>query len=163
MVFQIGNIPVNSFKKGHKPSNGFKKGNKPHNKGKKGFCPQSSRFEGHKHTEEAKVKMLEASTKHGFCRVGKTHPIYRAWWNMKNRCYNPKYRNFEYWGGRGIVVCDRWKDSFENFVEDMLPSWGKGLSLDRYPNNDGNYESTNCRWATRKEQADNKRNNIIPN
>jgi len=79
---------------------------------------------------------------------------YRAWANMMNRCYNPAYRNYRYWGGRGIKVCDRWHD-FEAFVADM----GKpppDRSLDRI-DNASDYALENCRWATRSEQRRNQR------
>lgn len=83
---------------------------------------------------------------------------YRAWANMKTRCSNPKCQNFADYGGRGIVVCDRWK-SFDNFLLDMGEK-PDGLTLDRI-DNDGNYEPDNCRWATRSRQANNRRGNHI--
>lgn len=85
----------------------------------------------------------------------RTHRIWRA---MLTRCNNPKTKSFINYGGRGIKVCDRWANSFENFFEDMGEA-PADKSIDRYPNNDGNYEPGNCRWATAKEQARNSRHN----
>ena len=82
-------------------------------------------------------------------------PEYLCWWNMINRCENPRARNFKYYGGRGIAVCDRWH-KFENFFTDMGKRPSKGLSIDRI-DNDGNYTPTNCRWATKSEQRKNSR------
>jgi len=79
-----------------------------------------------------------------------------AWRNMKRRCLNPNDRAFQNYGGRGITVCCEWQASFDKFLEDMGPRPGPGFSLDRI-DNDGNYEPGNCRWATWKEQAENKR------
>lgn len=77
---------------------------------------------------------------------------------MKQRCYNPKKPCFLRYGGRGITVCSRWLESFENFLADMGPR-PVGTSLDRI-NNGGNYEPGNCRWATAKEQQRNTRYNV---
>lgn len=79
---------------------------------------------------------------------------YRAWRAMNNRC-KPNYHAYKDYGGRGITVCERWSNSFENFLEDMGPR-PENHSLDRIEN-DGNYEPSNCRWATIKEQQNNRR------
>lgn len=83
-------------------------------------------------------------------------PEYRTWAAMLQRCYNPKSARYLEWGGRGITVCDRWKNSFENFLADMGKKPTFDHSIDR-ENNDGNYEPGNCRWATRSQQQLNKR------
>jgi len=89
----------------------------------------------------------------------KTHGMrysrpYRIWRNMRSRCENPRFHKYPRYGGRGIMVCGRWL-RFENFWEDMKKGYSDDLSIDRI-NNDGNYEPGNCRWATAKEQANNK-------
>ena len=76
---------------------------------------------------------------------------------MKQRCYNPNSKFYKNYGGRGIKICDRWLESFDNFLQDMGRKPTPDLQLDRI-DNDGNYEPSNCRWATREQQAQNKRN-----
>lgn len=84
---------------------------------------------------------------------------YYSWQNMIDRCYKPTARGYKDYGGRGIIVCERWRSSFANFVADMgrRPD---GMTLDR-TNTDANYAPENCRWATRTEQANNRRTNRI--
>ena len=83
------------------------------------------------------------------------HSLYASYNQMKSRCYNPNRKKYKDYGGRGIKVCDRWLNSFENFLQDMGER-PKGKTLDRI-NNDGNYEPNNCRWATIVEQRINQR------
>lgn len=90
----------------------------------------------------------------------KTHgmtesPEYLSWKGMIQRCTNPKHTSYEYYGARGITICQRWRDSFEAFLVDM-GSRPEGKTLDRI-DNDGNYEPGNCRWATASEQNSNQR------
>ena len=82
-------------------------------------------------------------------------PEWISWSKMKDRCYNKKSDRYPYYGGRGIKVCKAWRESFEKFYNDMGPRH-TGTSLDRI-NNSGNYDPKNCRWATKSEQALNRR------
>ena len=93
---------------------------------------------------------------HGDSRIGHKTRLYRIWGNMKARCYTPSYTRFENWGGRGIKVCDEWHD-FKNFRDWALSNgYNDALSIDRI-DNDGDYEPSNCKWSTNKEQTRNAR------
>lgn len=87
-----------------------------------------------------------------------TNPTYSKYQAMKQRCANPKHKDWGNYGGRGITVCERWANSFEAFLEDMGES-PEGMSIDRR-NVDGNYEPGNCKWSTKLEQANNTRRNV---
>jgi hypothetical protein len=87
-------------------------------------------------------------------------PEYRAWIGMKQRCYNQKFSKYHLYGGKGITVCDRWLESFENFYEDMGDRPKDKTSLDRI-NSDLGYSKENCRWATDIEQSNNTNRNVF--
>ena len=93
----------------------------------------------------------EVITKHNL----RNHYLYPTYNTMKQRCYNPNRRDYYLYGGRGITVCERWLNSFANFLEDMGDR-PEGYSIER-KNKDGNYEPDNCKWADDTEQANNRR------
>ncbi len=96
--------------------------------------------------------------KHGHTRNGRPSPTWHSWASMRQRCSYPKARCYEDYGGRGIKVCARWEDSFENFLSDMGEK-PRGYVLDRI-DNDGNYKPSNCKWSSTRESSRNKRSAV---
>lgn len=102
--------------------------------------------------------------KHGYAPLhGKRNPTYVAWQSMNSRCYNPNNSHYKHYGGRGIVVCERWRgpSGFINFLEDMRETV-LGMSIERR-NNNINYCPENCRWIPKQEQPRNRRHNWMVN
>jgi hypothetical protein len=104
----------------------------------------------------------ERSTIHGWSSIydPEKRRAYNIWLGMKKRCYKKDDNGYHLYGGRGIKICDKWLESFDNFYEDMGPSPSSEHSIDRI-NNDGDYCPENCRWATKIEQSNNRSDNVI--
>ena len=112
------------------------------------------------HTKSCGCYRKNFMVTHGNCVDHKHTTEYGCWSGLLSRCYNSQHKHFCNYGGRGISVCARWKDSFENFLIDMGPKPNKNYSIDRIDNN-SNYEPSNCRWANKKQQNFNKRTTRI--
>jgi len=97
----------------------------------------------------------ERATKHGACATKEYH----AYRSMKDRCYRVSHEYYSKYGAKGVSVCSEWLESFDNFLNDMGKAPSKEHSLDRI-DNDGNYEPSNCRWATKQEQSVNRSNTV---
>lgn len=109
------------------------------------------------HAKTCGCLQLQVAKKHGFFGTR----IYQTWVQMKARCFNEQHKHYKDYGGRGITVCDEWKDDFMTYYYWSIDNgYAENLSIDRIEN-DGNYEPSNCRWVSMQMQANNKRNNRL--
>lgn len=111
--------------------------------------------------ETARKRMEKENTTHGYSKRNKVSRLYRIWGGMKERCNTPSATGYEIYGGRGIKVCPEWRDSFEAFQDWALANgYRDDLTIERN-DTDGDYCPENCRWATQKEQQNNRSNNRL--
>lgn len=104
-----------------------------------------------------RMRTLKPATTHGLTG----HPIHDIWKGMRKRCYYKNCERFQYYGGSGVKICKEWYDDFQAFYDwSIANGWEEGLQIDRFPNNEGDYEPSNCRWATDEQQRRNKTNNV---
>ena len=103
-----------------------------------------------------KASIKKRLTQHGMS----AHPAFAVWRSLLDRCSLPTHQAWANYGGRGITVCQRWKESFREFWADMGPTYEPGLTIDRIDNEQG-YFPENCHWATYKQQANNRRNSLL--
>lgn len=111
----------------------------------------------------AKESQKTIHTTHGHSRKGQKSPEYKTWEAIFDRCYRKSQDSYALYGGKGVRVCERWQtanNGFENFFADMGSKPSKSHSIDRI-DSAGDYTPENCRWATKKEQARNRKNNIV--
>jgi len=105
-----------------------------------------------------RIKKIGTPRKHGLTR----HPLFLVWTEIKQRCLYQLHRRYGDYGGRGVKICDEWKNDFKVFYDwCILNGYKPGLSIDRYPDNNGDYKPSNCRLANNTQQQRNKRNNHI--